>query len=137
MYRFSSPARRRGLPMALKEIVDRNNPPNAEYKKAYSDYLMKIYTYKWAILKLTGDYLNNPNQRISNDMDSGLYQFMKTCIRHFEKKEKIETPYKKEMNDDNFLFDPFSDVATPSVSLHNCFKPLPIEKTRNKNVYIM
>jgi hypothetical protein len=124
-YRFTSPARRRAswnieLTTPLKELVDRNKPPNVEYKKAYGEYLKKIYMYKWPILQMTGEYLKNPNQRVSNDMDKAFFQYMQSCIRHFEKSKK-EVDYNKEVADDNFLFDPFSIIEAPYTSLHNCF----------------
>ena len=87
---------------------------------ANTEHINKVKQYKYKITELLQNYLNNPIESITLDIDNAMENFSKTCIQHFEMKELEEInnlAYYESSNDNN------NDEDIMFGKIDNNFKP--------------
>jgi len=101
-----------------QKYLAKTDPKKAEENKLFKTNLRK---YSRDIMKLTQDYLNNPDQtQVTLEINEMLDNFGKTWIRYFEMKE-LENPdfFQGKKEDEDMLFDEnqLVDFSTSESSL--------------------
>lgn len=81
--------------------VGRTNPKKYEEQQ---EFLRKLNRYKYQILKLTNDLVENPDKQITTDVNDMFNTYVKELLRYFEMKD-IEMPTKNG-NDEDMMFNP-------------------------------
>lgn len=102
-----------------KENIVREQKKDVELKKM-EQYFKNVIRYKPNIMEITKAYIDNPMKDISLNMNLAFFNYTKACIEHFEK--TIESTSSDESDDDNFIFDPYTEVKKTPALLHNCFQ---------------
>ena len=103
--------------------ITREQKKELEPSEKLRRYLKNIIKYKQNIIEVTKEYLENPTKDISTSSNHLFFHYSQACIEYFE---NMTEPIVEEESDDDFLFDPYTELSTPESLLHNCFTPLKI-----------
>ena len=116
-----------------KENIAREQKKEIE-NTYFERHLKNIIKYKPNIIEITKAYIENPMKDIHmhSNMNLAFFNYTKACIEHFEK--TFESTSSDESDDDNFLFDPYTELKKPEVLLHSCFTPLKIYNGTSEGV---
>jgi hypothetical protein len=100
------------------KYISKKHPEKYEKVKDFQD---KIYKYKYDIIDLTKELLENPEKEIANEVNDIFEAYAKKLIHFFEMKE-IETenlftprPYNDDKEDD-MMFEKIDEPVTTSVN---------------------
>ena len=109
---------------------------NEKKYKEKVEYKNKLNTFKNAIIKISNDYINNPDLQISYELDKMFYQFSKSCIKHLEFEHLLEhkdDDFESNEKDEDTLFDKIDNDNVPPPpqvmdKIHTLWGKAPIKK---------
>lgn len=112
--------------------IEKTDPnKHQDHKK----FIRKTELYRDRIIKITMDYLNNPDMQVTIEMNDMFSDYCKTCIKYFELKDLEESSgdnYQKG-NDEDVMFDP--DEMTEDFE-SNYSNMAQTDKTRTKPMFM-
>lgn len=98
------------------KYISKKHPEKYEKVKEFQG---KLYKYKYDIIDLTKELLENPEKDISNDVNEIFEAYVKKLIHFFEMKEidsgNLFTPRPYNNDDDDMMFEKIDEpTSTPS-----------------------
>lgn len=93
------------------KYISKNDPE--KYNQRQEEF-SRIQRFAPRILSLTEDLLNNPDTEVPGDIHQSFLDYVKTCMYHFETKDREHAGSYEGDHDENTMFDKCDEEESPT-----------------------